>query len=62
MVVAQHVLESGEVELAIVLRELSKADGAVLVDDAPHLDHVPALELLGVALELDDLHARLCRG
>ena len=56
MVVAQHVLESGKVELVIVLCELAKTDCAVLVHDATHFNYVSALELLRVALELNYLH------
>ena len=59
MVVAQHALEGGEVELGVVLGVLSETDGVVLVDDASDLHHCAVLELLGAGLELNDFDGGL---
>ena len=40
MVVLEHALEGRQVELIVIGSELTKRDGAVLVDDASHLNYL----------------------
>ena len=54
MIVLEHVLMRPQIELVIVLCELSIADGAVLVHDASHF--YDAAHPRGVSAELYHLH------
>ena len=58
----EHVLEGGQVELAVVFGELSETDRLVLVHNAADLVDTVLLEGRRVSLELDDLHLLVCRG
>ena len=56
MIKDAHLLEHAQVKLVVVLGELAKADGTVLVDDASDLEHGARLAQRGVALEFDDFY------